>query len=91
MLKLNLAIAKEVATGKGKIDIFFECFSDHRTLLSGNGVYDPCDPEFFPVTPDIISLSSESSRLEISALSSGVNGRSFICCKNSLRMASNLN
>ncbi|MGZ3536295.1 MAG: hypothetical protein ACXU9K_13835 [Thermodesulfobacteriota bacterium] len=38
MLKLNLAIAKEVATGKGKIDIFFECFSDHRTLLSGNGV-----------------------------------------------------
>jgi hypothetical protein len=47
MLKLNLAIAKEVATGKGKIDIFFECFSDRRTLLSGNGVYDPCDPELF--------------------------------------------
>ena len=47
MLKLNLAIAKEVATGKGKIDIFLECFSDHRTLLSGNGVYDPCDPELF--------------------------------------------
>jgi hypothetical protein len=34
MLKLNLAIAKEVATGKGKIDIFFEYLSDHRTLLS---------------------------------------------------------
>jgi hypothetical protein len=34
MLKLNLAIAKEVATGKAKIDIFLECLSDHRTLLS---------------------------------------------------------
>jgi hypothetical protein len=35
MSKLNSAIGREVATGKGEIDIFLECLSDHRTLLSG--------------------------------------------------------
>jgi hypothetical protein len=34
MLKLNLAIVKEVANREGEIDIFPECLSDHRTLPS---------------------------------------------------------
>ena len=61
MLKLNLAIAKEVATGKGKIDIFLSVFLTTVPCCLATGSTTPVIQSCFPVTPDIYWMAVETT------------------------------